>query len=44
MILLLILAVVAVIVFTNMTLKVIGALIGLLIILFAFIIRRRKQK
>lgn len=44
MILLLILAAIAVIVFANMTLKVIGAMLGLLIILFAFIIRRRTQK
>lgn len=44
MILLLILAIVAVIVFTNMALEVVGAVLGLLIILFAFIIRRRKQK
>ena len=41
---LLVLAVVISVTFANMTLYVIGGLIGLLIVLFTFVIRRRKQK
>lgn len=41
---LLVLAVVIAVTFANMTLYVIGGLIGLLIVLFTFVIRRRKQK
>ena len=44
LLLFLILAVIVAVVFTNMTLYVIGGLLGLLIVLFTFIIRRRKQK
>lgn len=44
LLLLLVLAVVIAVVFTNMTLYVVGGLIGLLIVLFAFMIKRRKQR
>ena len=44
LLLLLVLAVVIAVVFTNMTLYVIGGLIGLVIVLFAFMIKRRKQR
>ena len=41
---LVILAVVLAVVFTNMTLYVIGGLIGILIVLFAYLIKRRRLK
>ena len=43
MLLLLILAIVAIVVFTHMTLYVAGALIGLLIVLIAYFVRRKKK-
>ena len=43
LLLLLVLAVVIAVVFTNMTLYVVGGLIGLLIVLFAFMIKRRSK-
>lgn len=44
LLLVLVLAVVAVIGFTKMTLTAIGGAIGVVIVLFAFLIRRRRQK
>ena len=40
---LLVLGVIAAVVCTNMTLKVVGALIGVVIVLIALIIRRRRK-
>lgn len=44
LLLFLILAVIIVIGITKMTLVAVGGVIGLVLVLFAFIIRRRKQK
>ena len=44
LLLLLVLAVIAFIGFTKMTLTVVGAAIGVVLVLFAFIIRRRRQR
>ena len=44
LLLFLILAVILTVVFANMTLYVVGGLIGFLIVLFVFIIKRRNRK
>ena len=44
MILLLILAVIIALSFVNMTLSVVGGLLGLMIVLLVFVIKRRRQR